>query len=100
MECFRHDVPEEELSELKILLSKVLDPDLSPLGLQPKEMYVFISERFENTTAPVMEQALYWLQVSAVLQCCIAALVKNRCAFFIFAKNHTNKTSLCIFWQI
>ena len=63
MECFRHDVPEEELSELKILLSKVLDPDLSPLGLQPKQMYQFISIRFENTTAPIQEQALCWLQV-------------------------------------
>lgn len=63
MECFRHDMPEEELSELKILLSKVLDPDLSPLGFVPKQMYQFISVRFENSTAPIQEQALYWLQV-------------------------------------
>ncbi len=68
MECFRHDVPEEELSELKILLSKVLDPDLSPLGLQPKQMYQFISIRFENTTAPIQEQALSWLQVLILMK--------------------------------
>jgi hypothetical protein len=68
MECFRHDVPEEELSELKILLSKVLDPDLSPLGLQPKQMYQFISIRFENTTAPIQEQALCWLQVLILMK--------------------------------
>lgn len=63
MECFRHEVPEDELAELKILLSKVLDPDLSPLGLTSKQMYEFISVRFENSTGPVQEQALYWLQV-------------------------------------
>lgn len=63
MECFRHEVPEEELAELKILLSKVLDPDLSPLGLDPKQMYEFISVRFSNTTSQIQEQALYWIQV-------------------------------------
>ncbi|RWS30132.1 protein unc-79-like protein [Leptotrombidium deliense] len=68
MECFRHEVTQEELAELKILLSKVLDPDLSPLGLTSKQMYQFISIRFENTTAPVQEQALYWLQILTMLE--------------------------------
>ena len=67
MECFRHEIPEDELSELKILLSKVLDPDLSPLGLRPKQMYQFISLRFTNTSASIQEQALYWLQVLALV---------------------------------
>ncbi|RWS14223.1 protein unc-79-like protein [Dinothrombium tinctorium] len=68
MECFRHEVTQEELAELKILLSKVLDPDLSPLGLTSKQMYEFINIRFENTTAPVQEQALYWLQILTMLE--------------------------------
>ena len=63
MESFRYDLAEAELSELKILLSKVLDPDLSPLGLAPKVMYHFISVCFERPMPPEQEQALSWLQV-------------------------------------
>lgn len=68
MECFRHEVPEEELAELKILLSKVLDPDLSPLGFTSKQMYQFIAIRLDNTTTPVQEQALYWIQMLTMLE--------------------------------
>ena len=68
MECFRNEVPEEELSEMKILLSKVLDPDLSPLGFTTKQMYQFISLRLENTTPSVQEQALNWIQVLTMLE--------------------------------
>ncbi|KAI1290734.1 Protein unc-79 -like protein [Halotydeus destructor] len=68
MECFRHEVPEEELAELKILLSKVLDPDLSPLGFTSKQMYQFIAVRLDNSTAPVQEQALYWIQILTMLE--------------------------------
>ncbi|CAN8031368.1 unnamed protein product, partial [Ixodes persulcatus] len=68
MEAFRFEIPEEELSELKILLSKVLDPDLSPLGFNIKQMYGFLTARFENTTAQVQEQALYWLQILTMLE--------------------------------
>lgn len=68
MEAFRYEIPEEELSEFKILLSKVLDPDLSPLGFSTQEMYRFLSSRFENSTAPVQEQALYWLQILTMLE--------------------------------
>ena len=68
MECFRHEVPEEELAELKILLSKVLDPDLSPLGFTTKQMYDFISSRLDNCTPSVQEQALNWMQVLTMLE--------------------------------
>jgi hypothetical protein len=68
MECFRHEVPEEELAELKILLSKVLDPDLSPLGFTTKQMYEFISKRLDNCTPSVQEQALSWMQVLTMLE--------------------------------
>ena len=68
MECFRHEVPEEELAELKILLSKVLDPDLSPLGFTTKQMYEFISTRLDNTAPSVQEQALNWMQVLTMLE--------------------------------
>lgn len=68
MDCFRYEVPEEELAELKILLSKVLDPDLSPLGFTTKQMYEFISIRLDNTTAPVQEQALNWIQLLTMLE--------------------------------
>lgn len=67
MESFRYDLPEMELAELKILLSKVLDPDLSPLGLPPKQMYHFISICFENMPME-QEQALSWLQILTLLE--------------------------------
>lgn len=63
MESFRYDLAEDELSELKILLSKVLDPDLSPLGLEADVMYRFISKSFDNQLPGEQERALSWLQV-------------------------------------
>ncbi|XP_076339617.1 UNC-79 domain-containing protein isoform X3 [Tachypleus tridentatus] len=68
MEAFRSEMSEEELSEMKILLSKVLDPDLSPLGLNTTQMYKFLSIRFESDSPLVQEQALHWLQVLTMLE--------------------------------
>ncbi|XP_038110168.1 protein unc-79 homolog isoform X5 [Culex quinquefasciatus] len=62
MEAVTNDVPEKELMELKIVLSKILDPEMSPLGFDAKAMYNFVIIRFEKTTAKVQEQALHWLQ--------------------------------------
>lgn len=59
-----NDVPEKELSELKIVLRKILDP----LGFDAKAMYNFITIRFEKTTAKVQMQALHWLQVLTRLE--------------------------------
>ncbi|GAB6020639.1 hypothetical protein CHUAL_003310 [Chamberlinius hualienensis] len=63
MEAIRTEVPEQELSELKMLLSKVLDPEMSPLGFDAYHMYKFFAVRFQNTSAVVQEQALKWLQI-------------------------------------
>lgn len=63
MEAITNDVPEKELPELKIVLSKILDHEMSPLGLDAKTMYNFVAIRFEKTTAKVQQQALHWLQV-------------------------------------
>ncbi|XP_022658130.1 protein unc-79 homolog isoform X4 [Varroa destructor] len=68
MEAFRFEIPEAELAELKILLSKVLDPDLSPLGFEIKQMYSFLTQRFDCTSARVQEQALFWLQIITQLE--------------------------------
>jgi len=68
MECFRHEVPENELNELKILLSKVFDPELSPLGFETKQMYNFISSRFADASNTNQEQTLYWLQIITMLE--------------------------------
>lgn len=64
MEAIVNDVPEKELPELRIILSKILDIDMSPLGFNAWEMYHFVAIRFEKTTAKVQEQALHWLQVN------------------------------------
>ncbi|XP_070493923.1 protein unc-79 homolog isoform X3 [Chironomus tepperi] len=64
MESVTNDVPEKELSELKIVLRKILDP----LGFDANKMYNFITIRFEKTTAKVQMQALHWLQVLTRLE--------------------------------
>ncbi|RZF46360.1 hypothetical protein LSTR_LSTR011144 [Laodelphax striatellus] len=68
LEAIVKDVPEKELPELKMLLSKILDPDMSPLGFDVKKLYQFVSIRFKQTTPKVQEQALNWLQVLTALE--------------------------------
>ncbi|XP_074099660.1 UNC-79 domain-containing protein isoform X1 [Cotesia typhae] len=68
MEAMVNDVPENELHELKIILCKILDPEMSPLGFNAKKMYNFVAKRFCNTTAKVQEQALNWLQTLTMLE--------------------------------
>lgn len=68
MEAITNDVPEKELVELRIVLSKILDPEMSPLGFDGKAMYNFVTIRFEKTTAKVQQQALHWLQILTKLE--------------------------------
>lgn len=68
MEGITNDVGEKELIELKIVMSKILDPDMSPLGFDAKTMYNFVAIRFEKTTAKVQQQALHWLQILTKLE--------------------------------
>lgn len=63
MEAVVADVPEKELPELKIILNKILDTDMSPLGFDASKMYHFVAARFKKVSAKTQEQALYWLQV-------------------------------------
>uniref|UniRef100_A0A1A9ZXT2 Protein unc-79 homolog n=1 Tax=Glossina pallidipes TaxID=7398 RepID=A0A1A9ZXT2_GLOPL len=67
MEAITNDVAEKELNDLKIVLSKILDPEMSPLGFDAKTMYNFVAIRFEKTTAKVQQQALHWLQILSKL---------------------------------
>ncbi|XP_066975472.1 protein unc-79 homolog isoform X11 [Macrobrachium rosenbergii] len=67
MEAIHNEIPEEELAEMKITLSKLLDADMSPLGFDANQMYRFISVRFVNTSASVQEQTLSWLQILSSL---------------------------------
>ncbi|XP_047487267.1 protein unc-79 homolog [Penaeus chinensis] len=67
MEAIHNEIPEEELTELKITLSKLLDTDMSPLGFDASQMYGFLSVRFINTPASVQEQTLSWLQILSSL---------------------------------
>ncbi|XP_034946562.1 protein unc-79 homolog isoform X2 [Chelonus insularis] len=68
MEAMVNDVPENELHELKMILCKILDPEMSPLGFNAKKMYNFVAKRFINTSAKVQEQALNWLQTLTMLE--------------------------------
>lgn len=68
MEAITNDVPEKELDELKIVLSKMLDREMSPLGFEPKAMYHFVAIRFSHTTSKVQQQALHWLQILSKLE--------------------------------
>lgn len=68
MEAVVNDVPEKELAELKMILSKILDSEMSPLGFDAQKMYHFVAVRFERTTSKVQEQALHWLQTLTMLE--------------------------------
>lgn len=67
MDAVASDVPDKELHELKVILGKLLDTDVSPLGFDPPKMYCFVAARFESESARVQERALRWLQVLTVL---------------------------------
>ncbi|KAH9514229.1 Protein unc-79 [Bulinus truncatus] len=67
LEAIRTEVPEDELHELKVLLSKAFDIDMCPLPFTLVKMYNFISDRFNDASAAVMEQALQWLQILSSL---------------------------------
>ncbi|XP_042883659.1 protein unc-79 homolog isoform X4 [Penaeus japonicus] len=67
MEAIHNEIPEDELTELKITLSKLLDTDMSPLGFDASQMYGFLSVRFVSTQASVQEQTLSWLQILSSL---------------------------------
>lgn len=68
MEAVVNDVPEKELSELRVILSKILDSEMSPLGFDAQKMYHFVAVRFEKTSSKVQEQALHWLQTLTMLE--------------------------------
>nr|CAH7740129.1 unnamed protein product [Callosobruchus chinensis] len=68
MEAIVNDVPERELGELRIILNKILDTEMSPLGFNAKKMYHFVAIRFQNTSAKVQQQALHWLQTLTHLE--------------------------------
>ncbi|CAL1284324.1 unnamed protein product [Larinioides sclopetarius] len=68
MDALRPESVEAEFNDLKILLSKVLDPDLSPLAFTAEQMYMFLIKRFKSSSAPVQEQALCWLQILSMLE--------------------------------
>ena len=62
MEAINKEVSRDDLPELKSIFCKIFDPDMSPLGFDAQEMYLFISKRFKRTLAEVQQQALQWLQ--------------------------------------
>ncbi|XP_050313784.1 protein unc-79 homolog isoform X3 [Anthonomus grandis grandis] len=68
MEATVDGVHEKELFELKLIFSKILDSDMSPLGFDAKKMYQFVAVRFQRTNAKVQQQALKWLQTLTLLE--------------------------------
>ena len=67
MEAINQEVSRDALQELQTVFCKIFDPDMSPLGFDAKEMYQFISERFNGTNVEVQRQALQWLQLLCLL---------------------------------
>ncbi|CAH1714206.1 unnamed protein product [Aphis gossypii] len=68
LEAIVRDVPPDELPELRMLLCKILDSDMNPLGFDATKLYNFIGVRFKGTSAKVQEQALTWIQVLTSLE--------------------------------
>ncbi|XP_065352317.1 protein unc-79 homolog isoform X2 [Cloeon dipterum] len=58
----------EVSSQISILLSKLLDPEMSPLGFDSKTMYNFLTVRFSRTSASVQKQTLTWIQFLTSLE--------------------------------
>ncbi|XP_059468536.1 protein unc-79 homolog isoform X3 [Neocloeon triangulifer] len=58
----------EVASQISILLSKLLDPEMSPLGFDSKTMYNFLIVRFSRTSASVQKQTLTWIQFLTSLE--------------------------------
>ncbi|KAF4533554.1 hypothetical protein B566_EDAN001039 [Ephemera danica] len=52
----------ETAAQISVLLSKLLDPEMTPLGFDSKTMYNFLSVRFNKTSASVQKQTLTWVQ--------------------------------------
>ncbi|XP_064622108.1 protein unc-79 homolog isoform X4 [Lineus longissimus] len=68
LEAIRTEVSEDELSELKVILCKGFDIDMCPLPFSVDRMYGFVTDRFDETTASVQEQALLWMQILSSLE--------------------------------
>ncbi|GFV14035.1 protein unc-79 homolog [Trichonephila clavipes] len=68
MDAFRDEAVEVELSDIQDLLSKFLDAESSPLIFSAENMYMFLIKRFKNSSSPVQEQALYWLQYMTTIE--------------------------------
>lgn len=49
------------------IYSKILDPEMSPLGFDTQKLYNFVADRFINTNSKVQEQAIQWLQALTML---------------------------------
>lgn len=41
---------------------------MSPLGFDPKKMYLFIANRFTDSNSRLQEQALNWIQILTSLE--------------------------------
>lgn len=61
LEAILNEVDEKHITEFKTIFVKLFDPDM--MLFTPEQMYHFISERFEGTSASIQEQALAWLQL-------------------------------------
>nr|XP_026693910.1 protein unc-79 homolog isoform X5 [Ciona intestinalis] len=57
------NIPSADLIQLKPVLTTLLDPQLSPLSFDAKDMFGFIFNRFNQHTLLAYEDSLEWLQV-------------------------------------
>ncbi|XP_057379206.1 protein unc-79 homolog [Daphnia carinata] len=67
LESMVSTVPSDEWIEFRIILSKLLDSSMSPLGFDAQQMFRFLAVRFRGTHLRVQQQTLNWLQLLSSL---------------------------------
>uniref|UniRef100_A0A914UX21 Protein unc-79 homolog n=1 Tax=Plectus sambesii TaxID=2011161 RepID=A0A914UX21_9BILA len=63
LEAICNEVPEKDLSDLKISLCKIFEPDLCPLPFEPEKIFHFIGERLQAGDRLDQQKALDWLHL-------------------------------------
>ncbi|GBP28888.1 Protein unc-79 homolog [Eumeta japonica] len=67
MEAICTDVPEKELLDLKVVVGKILEPDVM-ISVEDKNIYNFAAMRFQNTEPDIQMSALIWFQTISFLE--------------------------------
>lgn len=67
LRAISHEMEDEELSELKVILCKIFEPDLCPLPFEQRKVFGFVLSRLSGGNHVEIMDALDWLHVRQLL---------------------------------